>query len=51
LAASISFVVGGLAMPIVCFLSGWRKPFRHLFFIPVVSLLLAVVFTLWGGAL
>ena len=47
--ADIAFMIGGVAMPLVCFLSGWRRPFRHLFFIPVVSLVLAVVFTLWGG--
>jgi hypothetical protein len=48
-AASACFVVGGLSMPLVCFLSGWKKPFRHLFFIPVTSLILAVLFTLKGG--
>src|SRR5436190_14839358 len=36
--ASIGFAVGGLAMPAVCFLTGWRQSFRHLFFIPVVAL-------------
>ena len=48
-AASHCFVVGGIAMPTVCFLTGWRKPFRHLFFIPVIALMAAVVFTLFGG--
>ncbi len=48
LAASSCFVVGGISMPMVCFLSGWKKPFRHLFFVPVVSLILAVVFTLFS---
>ena len=47
-AASICFVIGGISMPGVCFLSGWRKPLRHLFFIPVTSLILAVVWTLQG---
>src|SRR2546423_4928628 len=32
-AASLCFIVGGVSMPVVCFLSGWKKPFRHLFFI------------------
>jgi hypothetical protein len=50
-AASVCFVIGGISMPAVCFLSGWRKPLRHLFFIPVVSLILAAVFTLRGAAL
>ncbi len=46
--ASACFLLGGVSMPIICFLTGWRKPFRHLFFVPVVSLLLAVLFTLSG---
>ncbi len=46
--ASIGFAVGGIAMPVVCFLTGWRQSSRHLFFIPVVALLLAVVFTILG---
>lgn len=48
-AASYCFVGGGIAMPVVCFLSGWKKPFRHLFFIPVALLMLAAWFTLSGG--
>jgi hypothetical protein len=48
-AASISFVVGGVSMPLVCFLSGWDKRFRHLFFIPVASLLAAAAWTLSGA--
>jgi hypothetical protein len=48
-AASLCFVVGGVAMPLVCFLTGWRTGFRHLFAVPVVALVLAVLFTLKGG--
>ena len=48
--ASLGFIVGGITMPAVCFLTGWREPCRHLFFIPVLALMLAVVFTLLGGA-
>src|SRR5262249_7949371 len=29
--ASIALVVGALAMPLCCFLTAWRRPFRHLF--------------------
>jgi hypothetical protein len=47
--ASFGFVVGGIAMPSVCFLTGWRAWFRMLFFIPVLALLIAVSFTI-GGA-
>ena len=41
--ASVGFVVGGLTMPAVCFLSAWRVGIRRLFFIPVVALILAGV--------
>jgi hypothetical protein len=47
--ASVAFIVGGISMPAVCFLSGWWKPFRHFFFVPVTALILAVVWTLQGA--
>jgi hypothetical protein len=34
-------LAGAMAMPLVCFLSAWRTPFRQLFFIPVVLLVAA----------
>jgi hypothetical protein len=34
---SIALLVALVAMPLNCFLCAWRKPFRHLFFIPVLS--------------
>jgi hypothetical protein len=47
-------VAGGIAMPVVCFLSAWKPVFRHLFFIPVVLLLsgagLIIYFTHQTGA-
>lgn len=46
--ASRLWIAGAIAMPSVCFLSGWKTPFRHLFFIPVSCLLGAVVLTLIG---
>jgi hypothetical protein len=48
-AASLCFVVGGAAMPVACFLTAWREPFRHVFAVPVVALMLAVIFTFIGG--
>src|SRR5689334_17717872 len=48
-AASTLFITGAVLMPVVCFLAAWRKPLRHLFPLPVASLVLAVVFTLVGG--
>lgn len=41
--AMISFIVGAATMPTVCFLSAWRKPFRHLFFIPVGGVSIGVI--------
>jgi hypothetical protein len=40
------FLWGGVSMPLVCFLTAWRKPFRHLFLIPVALLLAAVALVL-----
>ncbi len=40
-----------VAMPAVCYLSAWRKPFRHLFVVPVACVTSAVVLLLTGGLL
>jgi hypothetical protein len=47
-AASVLLVVGVVAMPSVCYLSAWRTGFRHLFFVPVLSVTLGVALTLLG---
>lgn len=46
-AASVFLVIGLITMPLVCYLSAFRKMFRHLFFIPVLSVLGGVVLLLW----
>ncbi len=46
--ASIAFLLGIFLMPLVCFLSGWRKPFRHLFPLPVLSVLTGILSILMG---
>jgi hypothetical protein len=48
--SSWSLVAGAVAMPTVCFLSAWKKPMRHFFFVPV-SLLVAGVISLNVGGL
>lgn len=48
--ASWGWIVGGIAMPLVCFLTAWQKPFRHLFFIPVAALITGTIQTLVNGA-
>lgn len=47
--ATHAWVAGCVLMPLVCFLTAWRVKMRHLFFLPVVSLLVAVIATLFGG--
>ena len=47
--ASLGFIIGGVTMPAVCFLTSWRAGFRHFFFIPVSALVIAVLQTLLIG--
>jgi hypothetical protein len=49
--ASMGLVLGALTMPTVCFMSAWRSSFRHLFVIPVASLILAVADFICRGVL
>ncbi len=44
-------IAGAIAMPAVCYLSAWRKGFRHLFGIPVLCLALGVGIFLGRGVL
>lgn len=46
--AAGAFLTGAASMPTVCFLSAWKKPLRHLFAIPVVSVALGILCTLLG---
>lgn len=45
--ASVMLLVGAITMPLVCYLAAFRPQFRHLFFIPVLSVLSGVVVMLW----
>jgi len=36
-------VIGLITMPLVCYLSAYKKFFRHLFFIPVLSVLSGII--------
>ena len=47
--ASAAFVVGGITMPAVCFLTAWRERFRHVFAVPVIALFVGVICTWLGG--
>jgi hypothetical protein len=44
---STLLIIGALTMPLVCYLSIWKISFRHLFFIPVLSITLGIVIFLW----
>ena len=46
--SSALLVVGALTMPSVCYLSAFKKMFRHLFFVPVISLILGVCIFIGG---
>jgi hypothetical protein len=46
--ASVALIVGAITMPACCFLSAWRKPFRHLFPIPVAAVAAGTVAILAG---
>jgi hypothetical protein len=48
--ASAGFVVAGICMPLCCFLTAWREPFRHFFAIPVLGVFLGVGALLLGWA-
>ena len=41
-AASLLLVVGMITMPTTCFLTSWKRRFRHLFFIPAGSTLVGI---------
>jgi hypothetical protein len=47
--ASAGLLVGAFTMPVCCYLSAWRKPLRHLFPIPVISVAAALTAILIGG--
>jgi hypothetical protein len=46
--ASYAMVAGAVTMPVLCFLTAWRKAFRHLFFIPVLSILVSALAVIAG---
>jgi len=47
--ASALLLAGAVLMPFVCYLAAWRKPLRHLFALPVLSLLGAGIAFIAGG--
>lgn len=46
--ASDGLLIGAVTMPLCCFLSAWRKPFRHLFPVPVGAVTVGILAILLG---
>jgi len=44
---SILFIIGAVGMPLICYLSAFKKAFRHFFFIPALSIIGGIVSLLW----
>jgi hypothetical protein len=42
-------ITGAIAMPTVCYLSAYKKPFRHLFFVPALCLIVGAGILIFGG--
>ena len=40
---SMLFIVALIGMPLTCYLSAWKEPFRHLFCVPVSCLTIAIL--------
>lgn len=47
--ATKGLLLAAVGMPACCFLTAWRKPFRHLFPIPVAGAGLAILVVLQGA--
>lgn len=45
--SSVLFVTAAVTMPLICYLSAFKPMFRHLFFIPVLSVLIGTIHFLW----
>lgn len=43
------FIIGAVTMPLICYLSAFKKFFRHLFFIPVLSVLIGLIIFIFGA--
>ncbi len=46
--ASTSLIMALILMPLLCFLTAWKTPFRHLFAIPVICVGVPLVLLLRG---
>lgn len=44
---SALFIIGAIGMPLICYLSAFKKGFRHLFFIPALSIIAGIMSLVW----
>jgi len=44
---SALFIIGAIGMPLICYLSAFKKPIRHFFFIPALSIIAGIISLLW----
>ena len=45
---SLGLIVGVITMPLCCYLTAWKKIFRHLFPVPVLGVATGIVAILYG---
>lgn len=46
--ASLSLIAAAILMPLTCFLTAWKKPFRHIFALPVACVAITLIMLLEG---
>jgi len=46
--ASICLIAAAMLMPLICFLTAWKKSFRHIFALPVLAVAIPLVLLLQG---
>jgi len=46
--ASISLIAAAVLMPTVCFLTAWKRSFRHIFALPVAGVAITLLLLLQG---
>lgn len=44
---SILFIIGAIGMPLICYLSAFKKYIRNFFFIPSLSIIGGIIILLW----
>lgn len=44
---SALFIIGAIGMPLICYLSAFKKVIRHLFFIPALSIIVGIMSLVW----